>query len=207
MSAAQESDGHQNTQKLPLKGIYINFEERAIEFEDQYGTVGRIVFTGERILVEGQPLTLAAPPEIAEQPPEPVDMSEPSPRPPAPEAASASRAVPELREKEPTVVLSGKLMSQPRQGNPDSRGKPTAWARFAAHVETEDDAHLYNATFHKHTAAIALGLAQDSPVTVEGYPHPSSDPTGKRLDTLSVINLVNYPGKQERPRRGRGTRA
>ena len=52
---------------------------------------------------------------------------------------------------------------------------------------------------------IAAGLPKGAPVTVEGYPHPSTDPAGKRLDTFSVINLVNYPGKPEkqssRPRR------
>jgi hypothetical protein len=36
---------------------------------------------------------------------------------------------------------------------------------------------------------------------VEGYPHSSNDPDGKRLDTLSVFRLLNYPG---RPTRGSG---
>ncbi|HCF99667.1 MAG TPA: hypothetical protein DEV93_03895 [Chloroflexi bacterium] len=103
---------------------------------------------------------------------------------------------PNQREKQPTVMLSGKLMTQPKPGRPDTRGKPTAWARFAAHEEGADEAHLYSATFHRHTTAIALGLPKGTPVTVEGYAHERQDRSGKRMDTLSVINVVNYPGKE-----------
>src|SRR5947209_2472013 len=110
--------GHESQQHLPLKGIYINFEERSIEFEDTHGTVGRIVFAGERLLVEGRPLTLAA-------------------------AAEESG---EQREKQATVTLAGTLVTQPVQGKPDARGRGTAWARFAAHEEGQEDAHLYSAT-------------------------------------------------------------
>jgi hypothetical protein len=41
-----------------LTGIHINLEERAIEFEDRHGTVGRLVFTSETVLYEGRPLLL-----------------------------------------------------------------------------------------------------------------------------------------------------
>jgi hypothetical protein len=177
-------------QQLPLKGIYIDFDERAIEFEDQHGTVGRIVFSGETVLVEGHLLTLASAPELTHE------GSEPTVEPASPVA--------EQREKQPTTVVSGKLMSQPKEGRADNRGKPTAFARLAVHEEGRDDAHLYLATFHRHTTAIALGLRIGSPVTVEGYSHVNTDPTNKRLDTFSVINVVNYPGKPEKRSLSRG---
>jgi len=111
----------------------------------------------------------------------------------------------ENREKKQTVTLSGKLLSQPREGNPDRRGKPTAWATFGAHEEGRDDARVYLASFHAHTARIALGLPAGSSITVTGYPHPSADPN--RKETLSVMNIVAYEGKPEKaagaPRRRR----
>jgi hypothetical protein len=41
-----------------LTGVHINLEAGAIEFEDRHGTVGRLLFTGESVLYEGQPLLL-----------------------------------------------------------------------------------------------------------------------------------------------------
>src|SRR5215208_6567821 len=99
-------------------------------------------------------------------------------------------------EKEPTITLAGKLKSKPRQGRADGQGNPTAWARFAAHESGTDDAHFYLATFHRHTAEIALRLLPDAAITVQGYPHPSQQKD--RLDTLSVVNIVRYPGKPNR---------
>lgn len=99
-------------------------------------------------------------------------------------------------EREPTVILSGKLKSAPREGRPDSSGLPTAWARFAAHDPASRHARLYLATFHRHTADIALGLPAEVSLTVEGYPHQSRQ--AGRLDTLSVVHLIRYPGQEER---------
>jgi hypothetical protein len=101
-----------------------------------------------------------------------------------------------ISEREPTVTLSGKLKSKPRQGRADGRGNPTAWARFAGHEEGRKEAHFYLATFHRHTADIALSLPVDAALTVQGYVHPSPQPG--RLDTLSVVNIVRYPGKTSR---------
>src|SRR5438067_13602156 len=106
---AQEREGT----RVPtaLTGIHINLKEHAIEFEDQHGTVGRIVFSGETVLVEGQPLTLAPRPEVSQA------GSEPTASPDAPDQArSPTEAQTEQREKQPTVVVSGKLMNQPRAG-------------------------------------------------------------------------------------------
>jgi hypothetical protein len=100
------------------------------------------------------------------------------------------------KEKEPTTVISGRLKSTPKLGEADRSGNPTAWARLAAHAEGEQEAHMYSATFHRHTAKIAQTLQAGAQVTVEGYPHPSK--REGRMDTFSVINLLRYPGKPER---------
>ncbi len=45
-------------EQTALTGIHINLEASAIEFEDRYGTIGRLRFTGETVLYEGHPLLL-----------------------------------------------------------------------------------------------------------------------------------------------------
>lgn len=178
-------------ESITLKGIYINVEERAIEFEDEHGTVGRILFSGEHILLEGRPFMLSGAEQSSGEPSEPQHDA-----PAAPQQ--------EQREKQPLTTLTGRLLTQPKEGRPDSRSTPTAWARLAVLEEGREDAHLYSATFHRHTAGIALGLTKGTPITVEGYPHVRTNPADKRLDTFSVINVVAYPGKPERsPRRPR----
>jgi hypothetical protein len=108
-------------------------------------------------------------------------------------SASPASTADAAKEKEKTITLSGKLKSKAQPGKPDRSGKPTAYADFAAHVEGEENAHYYVATFHRHTREIALKLAKEAPITVTGYPHPSTSP--KRTDTFSVVNIVEYPGK------------
>jgi len=98
-------------------------------------------------------------------------------------------------EKPKTVTLQGRLKSKPISGRPDRNDKPTAWARFAAHEDGLEQAHLYSTTFHRHTAEIALRLDAGAPLTLQGYPHEPGDATSKRMDRLSVINLLDYPGK------------
>jgi hypothetical protein len=99
-----------------------------------------------------------------------------------------------VEEKESTVTLSGRLKSVPKEGRVDGSGFPTAWARFAAHQEGSNQAHMYLATFHRKSREIALGLKPDAHIIVECYPpHPANEP-GKS-DTLSVIHIINYPGK------------
>jgi len=113
------------------------------------------------------------------------------------EDAGVIDATTAAKEKVDTVTLNGRLKSTPRAGRPDSKGSPTAWARFAAHEEGKETAHMYSATFHKHTAEIALRMAAESPLTVQAYPHENDDPASKRMDTLSVINVLDYPGKEK----------
>jgi hypothetical protein len=109
------------------------------------------------------------------------------------ESVSPASASDAAKEREKTITLSGKLKSQPKPGKPDRSGKPTAYADFAAHVTGEETAHDYVATFHRHTRQIALTLAKEAQITVNGYPHPSS--SEKRKDTFSVVNIVEYPGR------------
>jgi hypothetical protein len=92
------------------------------------------------------------------------------------------------------ATITGKLKSRPRQGRPDANGNPTAWAKLAAHEDGLVEARMYSATFHRHTAALALSLDKDTTVTVRGYVRRSSDPG--RMDGLSVFGIVHYPGKQ-----------
>ena len=84
----------QHPEQIELTGIHINFAEQAIEFEDQHGTVGRLRFTGETVLYEGQPLLLRPTPDagspteqskalLPDRPPLPSRRS-PNASPPAP---------------------------------------------------------------------------------------------------------------------------
>jgi hypothetical protein len=98
-------------------------------------------------------------------------------------------------KKKKTIVVSGRIKSPVQAGKPDRNGKPTAWARMAVYEEGEDP-HLYLASFHKHTTKLALRMFPEDPLTVEGYPHPSTQ-EGK-LDTFSVINIVSSLGQSHR---------
>ncbi len=157
---------------VPLKAIHINLTDRSIEFESEQGTVAKLTFGKEGIIFNAAALELSTPSEALQSP---------------------SQEDQGKQEKEATITLTGRLKNKPKQGRADRSGNPTAYARFAAHIGDEEGPHDYIATFHRHTARIALGLPRDAQVTVEGYPHPSG--SEKRLDTFSVINLVWYPGK------------
>lgn len=164
---------------IPLTAIHIDLEQRSLTLETDQRPAVRLTFSLRGILCE-----LLTPP--ADSPGSPASLIT---------ERAVDRLISPTPEKEPTVTLTGRLKSQPRAGRPDARGNPTAWARFAAHDEATDALKLYSVTFHRHTAKIALGLERNAQVTVQGYAHPSNDPAGKRLDTLSVINIVSYPGK------------
>jgi len=53
---------------IELTGIHINLQAQAIEFEDRYGTIGRLRFTGGTVLYEGQPLLLTPTPDAGHSP-------------------------------------------------------------------------------------------------------------------------------------------
>jgi hypothetical protein len=168
---------------IPFTDIHINLTEQTITLKKEAEVVATLVFAGKLpaagvIFFPSQGQSLPASAEGLPHASEPVSPS------------SGSDAA---KEKEKTITLSGKLKSKAQPGKPDRRGKPTAYADFAAHVEGEEQAHYYKATFHRHTREIALNLPKEAPMTVTGYPHPSDSP--KRTDTFSVVNIVEYPGK------------
>lgn len=171
-----------------ITALYVNLVDQAIEFEDARGTIARVDFSGDTILVEGEVVDLRRSSATTDQVPDYVPAASTGM---TPNAASGEAAT----EKEATVTLAGRLKSTPKPGRPDRSGNPTAWARLAVHDDDRPDAHLYLASFHRHTARIALGLKAGAHITVSGYPHESDNP--KRLDTFSVVNIVdNYPGKR-----------
>ena len=160
--------------RIRLSGIHVDLENKRVELEAAGKPFAEIDFSGFPETVVFQ-----APRDLPTLPL------------PALEAVASD-------EKEAGVTLTGRLKTKPRPGRPDSKGKPTAWARFAAHQVGEDEAHMYSASFHRHTAQIALELSAEDRLTVQGYPHPSEDPN--RMDTFNVFNIIDYPGKEERQR-------
>ena len=188
-----------NPSRVALTGIRLDLAARSVSFEAGEQVVGKLTLAPEGILFEAHPSLgsiLQAGESAAVVAGELLDGETPATIPveDGPEQGEQTARA----EMEGRVTLAGRLKTKPREGKPDRRGNATAWARFAAHVEGEEGPHLYSATFHRHTAAIALSLDKDTPVTVDGYAHQSRDPAGTRLDTLSVVNLVAYPGKGQR---------
>jgi hypothetical protein len=167
---------------IPFTDIHINLTEQTITLKKDEAVVATLIFAGKLpaagvIFFGNQPQALLD---------SPFDEETEALVSPAPSSEAT-------KEKEKTVTLSGKLKSQPKPGKLDRSGKPTAYADFAAHVDGEEAAHYYVATFHRHTKDIVLKLPKEAPITVTGYPHPSNTP--KRKDTFSVVNIVEYPGK------------
>ncbi len=165
-----------------LRSIHIDLAERSVTFEGPGQAATRLRLTPEGILYQllgSVPLTERLVDRLTTDAPSDSPTSE----------ANAAK------QKDPTVVLTGKLKTVPRAGRPDSQGHPTAWARFAAHEEA--GAQLYSCTFHRGSARIALGLPIEAQLVVEGYAHPSAEP-GRKLATLSVFRLLHYPGKPEK---------
>jgi hypothetical protein len=181
---------------IPFTDIHINLTDQTITLKKEAEVVATLIFEG-KLPAAGViflPSRLQTLPASAESVPQAIEPVSPAP------ATSGSQTLSDVapaaaaaKEKEKTITLSGKLKSKAQAGKPDRSGKPTAYADFAAHVEGEENAHDYVATFHRHTREIALKLPKEAPITVTGYPHPSDSP--KRKDTFSVVNLLEYPGK------------
>jgi len=167
---------------IRLTGIHIDLLDHIVTLEAQDGRKAKLSFA--------QPTTLfqrSIPPTEPDTADELVDDSDSS----WPESDAAPQ---ESREKQRTVVLLGRLQTKPKAGRPDRQGRPTAWARLAVEEEDAGQAHLYSATFYRASTAIAVALPRGAQVTLEGYPR-AGDAAKKRLDTLSVIALHEYPGK------------
>jgi hypothetical protein len=167
----------------PIKGVLIDLQKQSLTLLSRTDVLATVSLSPTGLVFE--PGTSARP--------EPAAVPEPTQTPiDAPAAAARTDSA---AERAHTVTLHGRLKSKPKEGRQDAQGRPTAWARFAAHEDDRDTAHIYSTTFHRHTASIALGLDSETPLTVQGYPHIQDDPGSKRMDSLSVINLVDYPGK------------
>jgi len=173
---------------IPFTDIHINLTAQTITLKKDEEVVATLVFAGklpaEGVIFFGNHQHALLDSPFAED--SPFDEETDAPVSPAPSSDTA-------KEKEKPVTLSGKLKSQPKPGRNDRSGKPTAYADFAAHVEGEEKAHYYKATFHRHTRDIALKLPAEAQITVFGYPHPRNSP--KSTDTFSVVNIVDYLGK------------
>lgn len=183
----EQQPGDQPQQGVRVSRLMINLEERSLTVFSRDNVLAKLTLDARGVVFEagrGQPMPPSDVMPIREQA--------------ASLAASVPAEAPSSHEKPTAVTLTGRLKSKPRPGRPDSRGNPTAWARFAAHEEDREGAHMYSTTFHKRTAPVALGLDKDAKLTLQGYPHESDDPGNKRMDTLSVINLLDYPGKPEK---------
>jgi hypothetical protein len=158
-----------------LKSLHIDFFAGTIELMDADGTVMKLAIS--RVPLAMPDGTAAESSNNVTQTSEPANVDA---------AAEAG--------KQKTVTLTGRLKSKPREGRPDGRGQPTTWSKLACHEDGRESAKMYSATFHRNTAATALGLATDDQVTVQGYVRESADPN--RMDSLSVFNILAYPGKE-----------
>jgi len=166
-----------------LKAIHVDFQERSITFEAENSAATKLTLAPGGVLYEllgAVSITARSVEKLLET------------------AAAASPEAEDTPETDKTIILAGRLKSQPKEGKPDRSGNPTAWARFAAHQEDNPEARMLLLTFHRATARIALSLAQGDPVTVQGYLHPANDPEAKRLDTFSAFSLLHYPGKKNK---------
>jgi hypothetical protein len=78
---------------------------------------------------------------------------------------------PAAQEKNPTLVVPGRLQTKPQDGRPDRQGKPTAWAHLLGHIEGREGATLLSTSFHGRTREIALALDKGDQITAQGYIH------------------------------------
>jgi hypothetical protein len=146
-----------------LRRLVIDFHAGTIEIEGADGSCYRLKVAPDSV-ASGGPLTTDVPPLETTAPPA---------------AESGTQRM---------VRLVGRLKSTPREGRPDGRGRPTAWAKLAVHEEGRDSARMHSATFHAATTNKVLALPVDAQIIVEGYVRPSDDP--RRMDALSVFTLM-----------------
>ena len=101
----------------------------------------------------------------------------------------------EDKEDEQYVTFTGKLKTKPKEGRRTTKGKPTAWAIFAAHDEEQEEAKIYSTSFTESARTIALNLSQDAQITVKGYlPIPATEEVIR--DRLHVFAILNHPNKR-----------
>src|SRR6185436_11349562 len=96
----------QEAEPIPLKSVHLDLEAWTLTVE---GTDGRAIRFSP---LEALHQLLAK----AQTPP--------------PARATESPPLPEAKENPGTIAVSGKLKTQPKEGAPDARGRPTATARL-----------------------------------------------------------------------------
>src|SRR4051794_33784777 len=176
------SDEQEREQINKLHEIRINLEQGFVQTEFADGTIERYSYNSDgifRSILQSGSLEAAARRLLATSQAEAEMVDQDEQQPPA--------AV--QQEKSTARVLSGKLQDQPREGMPDGKGNPTAWAKFLAHIEGNAGAVLASATFHGSTRSIALGLPAGSPITAQGYYHEARG--NGRNPTFSIFHLIN----------------
>lgn len=173
-----ESQGGGTVVIPSLRRVVIDFHAGTIDLEGEDGGCYRFNVVRETVVsvepTPGNELPSAAQNDV-----------------PSPAHAADAQAAPQPTADssgQKTMRLAGRLKSAPRVGRPDSRGRPTAWAKLACHEEGRDSAKMYSATFHGGTTNKALTLEAESHVVVEGYVRVSDD--SKRMDAISVFKII-----------------
>jgi hypothetical protein len=147
----------------------------------------------------------------AESPQVLMDAATPTPEPasaPSPTLVPTSEALTPTDSLQPETpatpskkadnqfLLSGRLKSKPTEGRPDGKGVPTAWARFAAHLDGDEEAWMLSTSFLRATRKVALSLNIGDQITVEGYINKNPDP--EKMDRYNVFRFLNFPNKPPR---------
>src|SRR6266568_1220713 len=94
-----------------LKAIHIDFQERSILFEAENSAATKLTLTPGGVLYEllgAVSITARSVKKLLETAAEPRQEAEGSP------------------EQDKTLILAGRLKSQPKEGKPDRSGNPTA---------------------------------------------------------------------------------
>jgi hypothetical protein len=163
----------------PLRGIYVILRSRALVL-DAGDHVTRLTLTPHGIDYEVLRLEHGTE-SLADGWTSDAEELETHPSGPAAESKA---------QKDPPAEITGKLKTKPKEGRADARGNATAWAKFAAHEEGRDEAHMYSATFHRASARLALALERDTTITVQCYVRPSAQPN--RMDSMSVFRIIGH---------------
>src|SRR5438105_1930153 len=109
-----------NKEILPLliRAIHLDLEQRLLTFVTDDQSLIRLTYSPAGLEYELTSTSLASTKDVEE--------------------VQAER-----REPQPLLTLSGRLLSQPRSGRPDSKGKATAWAHFLTRDEGDPGGHRY----------------------------------------------------------------
>jgi hypothetical protein len=204
----------QESREYPVEAIHYYPKEKRLSIEVEGGVTFALRQTPDGLLVAqlllsqvaSQRAALVRDDVVMEAAEVPLDSSPPAQQPPEPAVASSSASeAPHAQDqphssskrKENQHMLTGKLLTGPLSGRyPDSQGRPTATALFAAHLEGKEDAWVLSTTFLRAAARTALMLKAGDQITVDGFVNKHKDPN--RNDMYSVYMFINYPGKHQK---------